>query len=357
MRPKLRHPMQKILWVMLFAALLTSCAQKDTQYFIFKKYNSTIDNWDYYKANLYNPSQIEAISIIPCSEDKRDQPFWSPNGIYYVCLASYNRPFLIYDVHNSIIAKIDQGNPESPDIWYISGWSPDSQHISIIKLRSPEKPYYDFSVMKYDGTELLQLGKQSIPTIGGGEWSPNGKLIAYQIYTSGKVSVILFQPSGEEVRRFDLLEYEDSPTIDMKWSPDSKKLAFRSNYNIVSNSKLYVLDIETGKLTNIISDKSVCVMDIFDWSPDSQKILFGAINCKEHIGGDIFDRISYSINVDGSELKALTEKGSSTSHWTLDGKSIIFDRYDQQGIYSMNVDGSNKRKLLDNAYFVSWIKH
>jgi len=337
---------------------LTSCAEKETQFFVFKRYDSKKDNWSYYRANLYNPSQIEEINIIPCSEDKRDQPFWSPNGNYYVCSANYNRPFLIYDIHNTIIAKIDQGNPKDPNIWYIAGWSPDSQYVSIIKLRSFEKPYYDFSIMKYDGTDLLQLNKQSTPAIDNGEWSPNGELIAHQIYTGGSDTLILFQPSGKEVRRFGLPEYADFPAIDLKWSPDSKKMAFRTNYNILQDSKLYVLDIESGKFNDIIPDKSICIMDVFDWSPDSKKISFGAINCKEHIAGDSLDRVSYSINMDGTELKTLTEKGSSTLHWTLDGKSIIADGYEEQGIYLMDVDGSNKRKIvdLDNVHFVSWIK-
>ena len=98
-------------------------------------------------------------------------------------------------------------------------------------------------------------------------------------------------------------------------------------------------------------------LNISDWSPDSKKILFNAIDCEKHISGDI-DAVYYSINVDDRELKPLTGKGMGTLNWTLDGKSIIFSGYNDisnKGVYIMDVDGSNKRILLDSGHFVSWI--
>jgi len=145
----------------------------------------------------------------------------------------------------------------------------------------------------------------------------------------------------------------------LKWSPDSKKLAFWTYYDRNVYTKLYVLDIKSGQVTDIIPDKSICIMSISGWSPDSKKILFDAIDCQKHISGDFFDRVYYSINVDGSELKPLTEKGFGSLNWTLDGKSIIVSGYGNdipdKSMYIMNTDGSNKRLLLDNGYFVSWI--
>lgn len=354
---------KKIFRAVLFVAILTSCADKETQLFIFKKYDSETDNWSYYRTDLYAPSQIEEIPINPCFlEDNRIQPIWSPNGKYYGCSAVYDQPLIIYDTKNGIIAKLEQGNPEDPLMWWILDWSPDSQYVSIMNNGSKEKPYYDFSIMKYDGSDMLQIDKQTNASMSfGGQWAPNGNYFVRQVRpNSGEHDyLIVSSPSGKEIFRFDLVKFIHTPIVfaeQIKWSPDSKKLAFRTYYNMDVDSKLYVLDIESGEITDVIPDKSICILSISDWSPDGRKILFDAIDCEKHVSGDFYDRVYYSINADGSELRPITEKGLGSLIWTLDGKSIIVNGYGEKGIYLIDVDGSNKRKLLDNGYFVSWIK-
>jgi len=274
-----------------------------------------------------------------------------------------DQPLFIYDTtNNKIMAKLEQGNPKDPLMWRILGWSPDSQYVSIMSTGSMEKPYYDFSIMKYDGSGLLQIDKQTIVSVPfGGEWAPNGNYIVRQVRpNSGDHDYLIISSlPGKEIFRFDLVKFIHAPIVfadQLEWSPDSKKLALSIYYDPASNPKLHVLDIESEKLANIIPDKSICIKGIPDWSPDGKKILFDAVDCKEHVSLEFHDSVYYSINVDGSELKSLTEKGSGSLNWTLDGKSIIVSGYGEKSIYLMNIDGSNRRKLVDNAYFVSWIK-
>lgn len=365
MRLLIKPLIKKISWAIFFAVVLTSCTKQETQFFIFKRYDSEKDNWNYYKTDLYAPSRIAEVKILPCfSEDKRVQPVWSPNGKFYGCSAVYNQPLVIYEVNNEIIAKLEQGNPKAPLMWGIWGWSPNSQYVSIMNGGSEEKPYHDFSIMKFDGTEIHQFYKNPAAALYSGEWSPNGKYIVLEVtpYKDSRSVLIIFDTSGKEVAQFELAKFIDTPIViaeQIKWSPDSKKLAFLTYYNMDVDSKLYVLDIESGKATDIIPDESICIMNISDWSPDSRKILFDAIDCEKHISGDLFDKVYYSINADDSELKPLTEKGFGSLNWTLDGKSIIVSGYgtdiSDKGMYIMDADGSNKRILLDNGYFVSWI--
>ena len=364
MRLMIQTLTKKILWVIFFTVVLTSCAKQETQFFIFKRYDSEKDNWNYYKTDLYAPSHITEIEIPPCySDDKRIQPIWSPNGQYYGCSAVYDRPLVIYNTNNEIIAKLEQGNPKDPLMWWILDWSPDSQYLSIMNTGSGEKPYYDFSIMKYDGSSLQQIDKQTNASMSfGGVWAPNGRYIVRQVRpNSGEHDyLVISSPSGREIFRFDLTEFIHTPIVfaeQLKWSPDNRKLAFRTYYNMDVDSKLYVLDIESGEVADIIPDKSICIMNISDWSPDSKTMLFDAIDCEKHISGDI-DTVYYSINVDGSELKPLTGKGVGTLNWTWDGKSIIVSGYhdiSSKGMYIMDVDGRNKRILLDSGDFVSWI--
>ena len=354
---------KKILWAIVFIAILASCTKKETQFFIFKRNDSETTNWNYYKTDLYAPSLIDEIKINPCYlDDKRVQPVWSPNGKYYGCSAVYNQPLIIYNIdNNEITAKLEQGNPKDPLMWGILGWSPDSQYVSIMNTGSAEKPNHDFSIMKYDGTEFHQIYNHRAAAFYSGKWSPNGKYIILEVtpYNNSQSFLIIFDTSGKEVAQFDLSKFIHMPVIfveQIRWSPNSKKLAFFTYYNMDVDSKLYVLDIESGEVTDIIPDKSICIMNISDWSPDSKRILFDAIDCKKHILGDSFDKVYYSINADGSELNQLTKKGLGLLTWTLDGKSIIVSGYgEKQSMYLMDTDGSNKRKLLDDGYFISWV--
>jgi Tol biopolymer transport system component len=344
---------------------LTSCTQKDTQLFIFKRYNLETHRYNYYRTDLYDPSRIEKITAIPCfADDNRIEPIWSPNGQYYGCSAGYNQPLIIYNLKNEIIAKLDQGNTKDPILWFIYAWSPDSQYINIMNTGSAETPYYDVSTMRRDGTELNQIYNTSAAVLFRFPgWSPNGRYIALEVYENNKNFVIIFDQSGKEIARHDLSKLTNESHFfaeQIIWSPDSRKLAFRNYYNKDTNSRLYVLDIESGKVTPIISDDSLCIMNISNWSPNSKKILFNSINCEEHVLGDFFDLVYYSVNIDGSELTRLTERGSGLLVWTLDGESIITSGYGDEGLYDkgmyiMDFNGGNKRKLLDNGFFVSWI--
>jgi len=219
--------------------------------------------------------------------------------------------------------------------------------------------------MKYDGTDLHQIYKTSAAIVfcfGG--WSPNGKYLVLEVYENkNKQDVfIIFDDSGIEITRYDLPKLTNENAFfaeQIIWSPDSNKLAFRSSYNMIADSKLYVLDVENGKITDVIPDGTICIVNISGWSPDGKKILFNAIDCEKHVPGDFFDKVYYSINADGSELQPLTEKGFGSLNWTLDGKSIIVSGYgndvSDKGMYIIDADGSNKRILLDDGYFVSWI--
>jgi Tol biopolymer transport system component len=349
--------------IILFSFLLVSCAAKESQPFIFGRENSENQIASYYVTDLYDPSNINELNIIPCDTGDLSvhlaQPVWAPNGKYYGCSTMYDKPLIIYNMQNRITAELGKGDPSDLLPWILLGWSPDSQYVMIVNTGSLAKPYEDLSVMKYDGTAFTQLAR-STTEFTEIHWSPNGKVIAYELFptsNNGAVLVII-DPSGKEIARFDLsksMPTDQAFAEQITWSPDSQKLAFETSYNFESDSKLYVLDIRSGKFSDIIPDKALCIFDIFGWSPDSEKLLFDAVNCREHRTGDFFDKVTYSINVDGSGLKPLTPKGYGHLSWTPDGKSIIVDGYGGRDISVMDVDGKNKRVLVKDGYFLNWI--
>ena len=79
------------------------------------------------------------------------------------------------------------------------------------------------------------------------------------------------------------------------------------------------------------------------WSPDGTKIAFS-------LGGRTNSAI-YVVNVDGTNLKRLTDDAAFTGEvaWSPDGKKIAFisQRDGKSHLYLMNADGSDQRKTSD----------
>ncbi len=97
-------------------------------------------------------------------------------------------------------------------------------------------------------------------------WSPDGKWIAYISDQSGETEVWLVSQDGKTKKQLtkDATTYRFS----LKWSPDSKKILCNDK-----EMKLYYIDIETGKITQIAKSKVWEITD-FNWSPDSKWVVY-----------------------------------------------------------------------------------
>jgi tricorn protease len=111
-------------------------------------------------------------------------------------------------------------------------------------------------------------------------WSPDGKNIAYISDESGEYNVYIIDQSGQE-EAIKLTDFKDGYRHTIRWSPDSKKLAFTDH-----TLSLNILDVESKNL--IVADKayyenidvSLDVKPIYDfsWSPDSRFIAYSKMD-------------------------------------------------------------------------------
>ncbi|MGC9077791.1 MAG: S41 family peptidase [Candidatus Kapaibacteriota bacterium] len=97
-------------------------------------------------------------------------------------------------------------------------------------------------------------------------WSPDGKWIAYISDKSGETEVYIVKPDG--TGEVQLTNNANTYRYFLKWSPDSKKLLCTDK-----NMELYIIDIETKKITPIRKSKVWEITD-FTWSPDSRWVAF-----------------------------------------------------------------------------------
>ncbi|MGD9099571.1 MAG: DPP IV N-terminal domain-containing protein [Anaerolineae bacterium] len=153
------------------------------------------------------------------------------------------------------------------------------------------------------------------------------------------------------------------------WSPDGARVAFTENFfRYFFDSDLWVLEIESEKLTNLTDDAVERVtlgdeaqenplVDVLPtWSPDGKKLLFArsAQRSSEWSG-----TILYRISSQGGKPERLQTIDRETPgavwpslRWTSDGKRILYTVYRNRrddphsGIWIAERDGKNSQQVL-----------
>ena len=131
--------------------------------------------------------------------------------------------------------------------------------------------------------------------------------------------------------------------FDPMWSPDGRRIAFRSQRD--GNDEIYVMNADGTCQVNLTHDPRN------DWSPawsaDGLRIAFAKF----------FDDKPYTdialMNLDGSALQRLTNMHGEYPAWSPDGRRIAFAsaRDGNYEIYVMNADGSGQTRLTTNPAY------
>lgn len=136
-----------------------------------------------------------------------------------------------------------------------------------------------FTVPKKDGP-TRNLTKDSGARDKDATWSPDGKTIAYISDKSGEYEIYLMDSQGEK-ESVQLTHHKDGYRRTLRWSPDSKKIAFTDQ-----TLSLYYIDVNTKKIVKVDKseyenvDVSLDAKPIsdFSWSPDSRYIAYSKMD-------------------------------------------------------------------------------
>jgi len=179
-----------------------------------------------------------------------------------------------------IPVEIKSDDPEvRPFIKKVSGdvtdvnCSPDGSHALIVARGEV------FTISKESGL-TRNLTKNPGARDKDAVWSPDGKRVAYLSDKSGEYEIYVVDPLGRE-EAVRLTSHRDGYRHTLRWSPDSRKIAFTDQ-----TLTLYVLDVETKKITSVDKaefesvDVSLDKKPISDysWSPDSRFIAYAKMN-------------------------------------------------------------------------------
>jgi len=169
---------------------------------------------------------------------------------------------------------------------------------------------------------------------------------------SGGGGIFVVSPDGSGLRRLAGIRGEDA--LDVHWSPNGSKLAFRGWTR--GDYALYIVNADGSGLTNVTGSMSVSE---FSWSPDGSMLAFTAFQKENDL--DIF-----VVNSDGTGLRPLVES-PLTEHrpqWSPDGTRIAFERWPVRDvdpgtadIYTVGLEGEGAVPLITSSGWdggVSW---
>ncbi|MEX2092657.1 MAG: hypothetical protein WD971_08265 [Pirellulales bacterium] len=199
-------------------------------------------------------------------------------------------------------------------------WSPDGKIIAYDVL-SDSGGSYQVAVIRGDGTDRRLIARGSIPT-----WSPDGKLIACQ---GNGIQIMNADGSGYETRL--------GSAFSLRWSP-------RGNAIIAGiGNSLLLLDLATGKQQNLLSSTKT-ISHGYGISPDGLRFCFGSPS----------DGLSVA-ELDDQTMQVTTRQvvGTGTAYhasWAPDGKRVVFAWRPKPGdltqLYTLDVDAKVPPKPL-----------
>ena len=237
----------------------------DGRRMVYDDYDSESRNYDIWLYDLDRGVNTRftfdaGLDLIPC---------WSPDGERIVFTSDRNGKSEIYEKHHSgaedekLILSFDQDA-------YVTSFSPDGRFVSI-SVRENAGGKWDLWMVDLEGD------RTPIPFVEGafnewiGQFSPDGRWVAYQSDESGRYEIYIRSfPGGEG--KWQISRGGGSGPI---WSKDGKEILFDSE-----DGKLMAVDIETdGSSLNVGMGRALFDLDarveleVHDISDDGSRFL------------------------------------------------------------------------------------
>ena len=222
-------------------------------------------------------------------------------------------------------------------------WSPDGKKISFISSLDDDNGseifIYWVDSKQYSSISQLSGSPRSL------KWSNNGKYLGFSMFVSEKTLQLVSPP-----RKPKNAKWAEKPRITERL----KHEADGSGYMREGFTHLFYISSEGGTPTQVTSEKYNHTS--YEWNANSNGFVFSS-NYNEDWEYDFRNSELYSINLDGSGLKQLTDRKGPDYGAVLspDGNLIAYLGYDDKiqtyqttNLYLMDINGGNKREIKTN---------
>ena len=174
-----------------------------------------------------------------------------------------------------------------------------------------------------------------------GQWSPDGKWIAYISDETGDDEICLHFLDGFR-KPVLLTKHSNTYKYGFIWSPDSKKILWSDKMQ-----RLRYIDIESGKITDVESTKDGELRN-FNWSPDSRWITYTLPR---------FNTTSVIIvyNLENKEKHIVSDEwfDSSGASFSSDGKYLFFQSARNFSPTYSSTEWNHAYTNMSKLYFVT----
>ena len=273
-------------------------------------------------------------------------PIISPNGEQILYSRSWIN--LIDDKRETDLWIMNKNG--STNRFFLNGsngkWSPDGSKIAFIKKGEPNGTQIFIKYLGVEGepTQITKLEKSPSSM----EWSPDGKFIAFLMHVSSEAAL---DPIGVPERPKGATWTKGPQVIDqVDYSQD------RVGFLERGFRQIFVVPSEGGTARQITFGEFDDISGGISWLKDSESIVFSSYQ-KEDAEYARGQSNLYSVNINNLNLIELTSREGTESSPTVspDGSKIAFvgstwtkNFYHDRKMYVMDIDGSNLRCITES---------
>jgi Tol biopolymer transport system component len=189
----------------------------------------------------------------------------------------------------------------------------------------------------------------STTNVSSVKFSPNGQYLAYTVYSATAATLTVVDTTTKQSRT--LIESFDGK---FDWSPDSQRIVYSrapfDPYAISDPQGLWVVDVASGQSQELIRPLGQSSLSYPDWSPDGAYIRF--VEFGTTVIGDYI-----VAHADGSGVvNSVSIPFRVGSDWSPDGTKFVYDdnnayEFGNRSLYLVNFDGSGQRTLYKSEGF------